>query len=76
MGEKPIQKNFGNETVVTPLPVLIIATYNEKNCIPNATNIAWNLQSDYHKVAFHRLSLFAKYSSIPFRKVSSFIFFL
>lgn len=47
-----MRKNFGKETVVTPLPVLIIATYDE-NSMPNAMNAAWGGQSDYHEVIFH-----------------------
>lgn len=47
-----MRKDFGNETVVTPLPVLIIATYDENN-VPNAMNAAWGGQSDYHEVIFH-----------------------
>lgn len=47
-----MRKDFGNETVVTPLPVLIIATYDE-NGMPNAMNAAWGCQSDYHEVIFH-----------------------
>ena len=35
-----MRKNFGKKTVVTPLPVLIIGTYDE-NGVPNAMNAAW-----------------------------------
>lgn len=47
-----MRKDFGKETVVAPLPVFIIATYNE-NGVPNAMNAAWGGQSDYHEVIFH-----------------------
>lgn len=47
-----MRKNFGNETIVTPLPVLIIATY-DANGVPNAMNAAWGGQSDYHEVTFY-----------------------
>lgn len=46
-----MRKDFGNETIVTPLPVLIIATYDEKG-VPNAMNAAWGGQSGYHEVVF------------------------
>lgn len=47
-----MRKDFGNETIVTPLPVLIIATYDE-NGVPNAMNAAWGGQSDYHEVVLY-----------------------
>lgn len=46
-----MRKNFGNKTVITPLPVLIIATYDE-NGVPNAMNAAWGGQCDYHQIMF------------------------
>lgn len=44
-----MRKNFDpKKTVVTPLPVLIIGTYDE-NGTPNAMNVAWGGQcSEYH----------------------------
>jgi len=47
-----MKKNLGNTPVVTPLPVLIVATYDE-NGIPNAMNVAWGGQCAYHHVALN-----------------------
>lgn len=47
-----MKKNFQNKTVVTPLPVLIIASYDE-NDIPDAMNAAWGGQCGYHEVALN-----------------------
>ncbi len=38
-----MKKNFGAKAVITPLPVLIIATYNEDGS-PDAMNAAWGGQ--------------------------------
>ena len=46
-----MKKNLGNKTVVAPLPVFIIATYDE-NDVPNAMNAAWGTQCGYHEVTF------------------------
>jgi len=46
-----MKKNLGNKTVVAPLPVFIIATYDE-NGVPNAMNAAWGTQCGYHEVVF------------------------
>lgn len=35
-----MKKNFGKKTILAPLPVWIVATYDE-NGIPNAMNVAW-----------------------------------
>ena len=45
-----MKKNLGNTPVVAPLPVLIVATYDE-NGVPNAMNAAWGGQYGYHHVA-------------------------
>jgi hypothetical protein len=34
-----MKKNFSNRTIVTPLPALIVATYDE-NGVPDAMNAA------------------------------------
>lgn len=47
-----MRKDFGNKTIVVPLPVLIIGTYDE-NGVPNAMNAAWGTQCDYHKVVLY-----------------------
>lgn len=47
-----MRKNFQNKTVVTPLPVLIVATYDE-NGVPDAMNAAWGGQCGYHEVALN-----------------------
>lgn len=44
-----MKKNFGNKTIVTPLPVLIIATYDAEGN-PDAMNAAWGGQCTYHHV--------------------------
>ncbi|MEG0292151.1 MAG: flavin reductase [Anaerovoracaceae bacterium] len=38
-----MRKNFGRKTIVTPLPVLMIGTYDE-NGSPNVMNVAWGGQ--------------------------------
>lgn len=47
-----MRKDFGKNTVITPLPVLIIATYDE-NGVPNAMNAAWGGQVGQHHIAFN-----------------------
>lgn len=47
-----MKKNLGSTPVVTPLPVLIVTTYDE-NGIPNAMNVAWGGQCGYHHVALN-----------------------
>ncbi len=47
-----MKKNFGNKMVLTPLPVLIVATYDEQGT-PNAMNVAWGGQCGYHHVALN-----------------------
>lgn len=42
-------KSLGQKTLMFPLPVLIIGTYDEKG-IPNAMNAAWGGIYDYNKV--------------------------
>lgn len=46
------RKNFGNHpAVVTPEPVMMIATYDE-NGVPDAMPAGWASQCDYDKVTF------------------------
>lgn len=47
-----MKKNLGNTPVVAPLPVLIVATYDEHGT-PNAMNVAWGGQCGYHYVALN-----------------------
>lgn len=47
-----MKRNLGNTPVVAPLPVLIVATYDE-NGVPNAMNMAWGGQCGYHHVALN-----------------------
>lgn len=47
-----MRKNFGKKTVVTPLPVLIIGTYDE-NGVPDAMNVAWGGQCSENHVAIN-----------------------
>lgn len=44
-----MRKDFGKKTVITPLPVVILGTYDE-NGIPNAMNAAWAGQVDAHQI--------------------------
>ncbi len=44
-----MKRNIGAKTIITPLPVFIIATYDE-NGVPNAMNAAWGTQCDNDKV--------------------------
>lgn len=47
-----MKKNFGNKTIIAPLPVLIIATYDAEGK-PDAMNAAWGGQCAYHHVALN-----------------------
>ena len=44
-----MRKDLGKKLIFTPLPVLIIGTY-DKDGNPNAMNAAWGIQSDYEEV--------------------------
>ena len=44
-----MKKNLGAKTLIAPLPVFIIGTYDESG-VPNAMNAAWGTQCDYDKV--------------------------
>lgn len=44
-----MRKDFGKQTWMLPLPVLIIGTYDEKDT-PNAMNAAWGGLWDYNKI--------------------------
>lgn len=47
-----MKKNFGAKAVITPLPVLIIATYNEDGT-PDAMNAAWGGQCGGKHIALN-----------------------
>lgn len=47
-----MKKNFGAKAVITPLPVLIIATYNEDGT-PDAMNAAWGGQCGAKHIALN-----------------------
>ncbi len=47
-----MRKDFGKQPVVTPLPVLMIGTYDE-NGVPNVMNVAWGGQCSDHHVAIN-----------------------
>lgn len=47
-----MRKNFGPKPYMYPMPVLIIATYDE-NDVPNAMNAAWGTIADYNQVALY-----------------------
>ena len=44
-----MKKNFGAKPFIYPMPVLIIATYNEDGT-PNAMNAAWGCAADMDKI--------------------------
>lgn len=46
------RKDFSDKTIITPLPVYIIATYDE-NGVPNAMNAAWGGQVGLKQIAFN-----------------------
>lgn len=46
---KTMRKNFGAETWLYPMPVLIVATYDE-NGNPDAMNAAWGGITDYNQI--------------------------
>ena len=45
-----MRKDIGNFGAVYPMPVLIVAAYDE-NGVPCAMNAAWGMICDYHKIA-------------------------
>lgn len=45
-----MRKNFGAKSLMYPMPVLIVAAYDETG-VPNAMNAAWGCICDYDKVA-------------------------
>ena len=45
-----MRKNFGVKQFLYPMPVLIIATYDEEGC-PNAMNAAWGGITDTDKIS-------------------------
>ena len=47
-----MKKNFGAKPYLYPMPVLIIASYDE-NDVPNAMNAAWGCICDYNRVALY-----------------------
>ena len=47
-----MRKNFGPKSFLYPMPVLIIATYNEDGT-PNAMNAAWGCIADADKIAIY-----------------------
>lgn len=46
-----MKKSFSKKTVLLPLPVYIIGTYDEEGKA-NAMNLAWGVQCGYHEVSF------------------------
>ena len=45
-----MRKDFGSKAIITPLPVLVIATYNDDGS-PNAMNAAWGGQKEEDQIA-------------------------
>lgn len=62
-----MRKNFGAKTYLYPMPVLIIATYNEDGT-PNAMNAAWGGISDYGQVVLSLDKGHKTYKNIMDRK--------
>lgn len=46
-----MKKSLSKKIVILPLPVYIIATYDEHG-VANAMNVAWGMQSDYFGITF------------------------
>lgn len=55
--------NFGAKPVMYPMPVLIIATYDE-NGVPDAMNAAWGIITDMNEISIS-MSVNAPYP-VPF----------
>ena len=47
-----MKKNLGAKPYLYPMPVLIIASYDE-NDVPNAMNAAWGCIADYNRIALY-----------------------
>ncbi len=47
-----MRKSFGAKPFMYPMPVLIIATYDE-NGVPNAMNAAWGCAADINRIAIY-----------------------
>lgn len=47
-----MRKNFGAKPLLYPMPVLIIATYDE-NGVPDAMNAAWGCIADSNRIAIY-----------------------
>ena len=47
-----MRKNFGPKPYLYPMPVLIVASYDEKG-IPNAMNAAWGCMADTNRIAMY-----------------------
>lgn len=47
-----MKKNLGKKTILAPLPVLIVATYDEQGT-PNAMNVAWGGQCGSNHIALN-----------------------
>ncbi len=47
-----MRKSFGAKPFLYPMPVLIIATYDE-NGVPNAMNAAWGSAADMNRIAIY-----------------------
>ena len=45
-----MRKNFGAQTWMYPMPVLIVATYDE-NGVPDAMNAAWGIITDMNEIS-------------------------
>ncbi|MBR4315453.1 MAG: flavin reductase family protein [Alphaproteobacteria bacterium] len=52
MEVKMTKKNIKKDLIMTPMPVLIIGTYDENN-VPNAMNAAWGIQSDFEQITIY-----------------------
>ena len=62
-----MRKNFGSKPWIYPMPVLIIATYDEKG-VADAMNAAWGCAADHNKIAIYLASNHKTYDNIMKRK--------
>lgn len=62
-----MRKNFGPKSFLYPMPVLIIATYNDDGT-PNAMNAAWGCIADADKIAIYLESSHKTVKNILARK--------
>ena len=62
-----MRKNFGPKSYLYPMPVLIVASYDEEG-IPNAMNVAWGCMADVNRIAMYVASEHKSTKNILARK--------